>query len=209
MAIFSVFSLVELILCKNCLRFMSDFACAKNRNAAEGKKKKRKRGFQYSSLTIGYWWEICTQLTWNKMQQFLPSWLSPQTEVCLAHCIQNICILPLVQTDVAQTYSCNTVPLQGCKLPTSVTDFPQSGNLEVCGFCGNGLLQAKVSYFLTPEGLMTGKIRFCWLLILRSWKETNPLSVHSSAAYAIVLGACCMGAWTTRQTLAKGELGLR
>jgi len=41
MAIFSVFSLVELILCKSYLRFMSDFASAKNKNAAEEKKKER------------------------------------------------------------------------------------------------------------------------------------------------------------------------
>lgn len=34
------FSLVELILCKSCLTFMSDFASTKNRNAAEEKKTK-------------------------------------------------------------------------------------------------------------------------------------------------------------------------
>lgn len=144
------------------------------------------------------------------MQQFLPSRLSPQTEVCLAHCIQTICILHLVQADVAQTYSCFTGSLQSCKLPTFITDFPRSGNLEVCRFCGQiPLLQAKGSYFLAPESLQTGQIRFSWSLILRSWREMNPLSAQTSATYAIMPGACCMGAWTTHQILEKGELGLR
>lgn len=134
MAIFSVFSLAELILCKSCLRFMSNFASAKNRNAAEEKKKKR--SFQYCSLTMGYWWEICTQLIWNQTQQFLSSRLSVQTEVYLAYCIQTICILRLVQTEVAQAYSCFTGSLQNHKLPTIITALPQPGNLEVCRFCG-------------------------------------------------------------------------
>lgn len=49
MAIFSVFSLAELILCKSCLRFMSNFASAKNRNAAEEKKK------EVSNIAVWPW----------------------------------------------------------------------------------------------------------------------------------------------------------
>lgn len=121
---------------------------------------------------MGYWWEICTQLIWNQTQQFLSSRLSVQTEVYLAYCIQTICILRLVQTDVAQAYSCFTGSLQNHKLPTIITALPQPGNLEVCHFCGQiPLLQAQVSYLLTPEGLQTGQIGFCWSLILRTWRE--------------------------------------
>lgn len=54
MAIFSDFSLAELIPCKSCLRFMSDFASAKNRNAAEGKKKNKP---QTISNSLDWWWD--------------------------------------------------------------------------------------------------------------------------------------------------------
>lgn len=122
------------------------FCLYKEQECSWGKKTKR-RGFQHSSLTIGYWCKICTQLTWNKTQKRLLSRLPPQKEVCLAYCIQTTCILPLVQADVAKAYSCFTVSLQSHKLPTIIKDLPQSGNLEVCGFCGQTpLLQTSVIF---------------------------------------------------------------
>lgn len=170
-------------------------------------RKKKKRGFQYSSLTMGYWWEICTQLSWNKMQQLLPSRLSPQTEVCLAHCIQTICILSLVQTDVAQTYSCFPGSLQSCKLPAFTTDFPPSRNLEVCGFCGQiPLLQPKFLIFSHQKACRQSKSDSvgCW-----SWEAGGRRIPSLPTDQLHRPGACCISAWTTRQTLAKGELGLR
>lgn len=118
----------------------------------------------------------------------------------------NPCIFPLVQTDVAQAHSCFSVSLQSHKILTIITESSQSGNLAVCGFCDQDpFLYAKVSYFLIPEHLQTGQIRFCWLLILRNQKEMNPLPAHR---YNCDWG-CCMGAWRAFQTLAKGEFGLR